>query len=59
MVPGGWLDRNGLRVALGVDVTTRSNTSIYLRGVADFGYDNRGSGAIADYGLNGGLTVRF
>jgi hypothetical protein len=58
-VPGGWLNRNGVRLALGIDVTTNRNTSLYLRGTADFGYDSRGGGAIADYGVNGGLMVRF
>lgn len=58
-VPGGWLNRNGVRLALGFDVTTNQNTSLYLRGTADFGYDGRGGGAIADYGVNGGLMVRF
>lgn len=58
-VPGGWLDRNGLRAALGLDVVTAGNATIYLKGTVDLGFDSRGSGAIADYGVNGGLSLRF
>jgi hypothetical protein len=58
-VPGAWLNRSGLRVALGMNVATRDNLSLYLRGVADFGYDSRQNGALADYGLNGGITIQF
>lgn len=58
-VPGAWLNRSGLRVALGLNVATRNNLAIYLRGVADFGYDSRQNGALADYGINGGLTIPF
>ena len=57
-VPGGWLDRNGVRLALGVDVTTHRNTSLFLRGTADIGGNGNG-GTATDYGINGGLLVRF
>jgi len=57
-VPGGWVDRNGVRLALGVDVTTHRNTSLFLRGTADIGGDGNG-GTATDYGINGGLLVRF
>ncbi len=58
-VRGGWLDRNGLRTALGLDVVTAGNVALQLKGTLDLGYDSRGSGAIADYGVNGGFTIRF
>jgi hypothetical protein len=56
-MPGGWLDRNGIRVALGVDVTTHRNTSMFLRGTADFPLS--GGGGATGYGVNGGLLYRF
>jgi hypothetical protein len=58
-VRGGWLDRNGLRTALGLDVVTAGNVALQLKGTLDLGYDSRGGGAIADYGVNGGFTIRF
>ena len=48
-----------MRLALGVDMSTNRNTSLYIRGTANFGFDSRGGGAIADYGVNGGVMVRF
>ena len=57
-VPGGWLDRNGVRLALGVDITTYRNTSVFVRGTADIGGNGYG-GTVTDYGINGGLMVRF
>jgi hypothetical protein len=58
-VPGGWLDRNGLRLSLGVDTITRSNTTLFVRGSVDFGQDSSGQGPITDYGVNGGISIRF
>ena len=55
---GGWMDRNGVRLALGVDVTTHRNTSLFIKGIADIASNGYG-GTVTDYGINGGLLVRF
>lgn len=56
--PGGWMDRNGLRLALGIDVTTHRNTSLFLKGIADIASNGYG-GTVTDYGINGGVLFRF